>query len=148
MYIVYTVHHVLYDPVLSYAEDSTKELWIIWEILSETNPHWWYYIGKVLTLLFRLNRNRFNYTKMIKPRINTCKVSQRTDIWRADQIRLEPKITLIFWAPGERNVKVVVRCCHVWPTLLRVYKPRIKQHQRNYENFNESDQERSTHHFL
>ena len=47
----------------------------------------------------------------------------REQTYEEHEIRLEPKITLIFWAPGERNAHVVVRCCHVWPTLLHVYKP-------------------------
>ena len=49
----------------------------------------------------------------------------REQTYEEHQIRLEPKITLIFWAPGERNVNVVVRCWHVWPTLLHVFKPCI-----------------------
>ena len=44
----------------------------------------------------------------------------REQTYEEHQIRLEPNITLIFWAPGERNINVVVRCCHVWPTLLHV----------------------------
>ena len=50
----------------------------------------------------------------------------REQTYEEHQIRMEPKITLIFRASGERNTDVVVRYCHVWPTLLHVYKPWIK----------------------
>ena len=65
------------------------------------------------------------YVTMDMPKIKIHVRLAREQTYEEHQIRLEPKITLIFWAPGERNVNVVVRCCHVWPTLRHVDKPWI-----------------------